>query len=225
MNVLILAHGPEITPGWLTEALEATGATHEVADLSIGQPVPTGGWDKIVVLGGHMGAYEDGDNPWLEVEKAFIDHQLADGTPLLGVCLGSQLIADVIGGRAYRGATTEAGLISLERTPAGAADATLGAIGGPVVAWHHDTFDLPPDAELLAYTSDYPHAFRYGSALGVQFHPEVTPDMWRDWIAMAGPDELQDAGLDPDSFGQEIIAQAPRLRRQAVAFFRSWLEE
>lgn len=172
-----------------------------------------------------MGAYDEGDHPWLTAEKEFIRMQLADETPLLGVCLGSQLLADVIGGRAYRSEGTEAGFITLQRTEAGRADETVSAIDGPVVSWHHDTFDLPPGADLLAFTGGYPQAFRYGSALGVQFHPEVTPEMWRRWVAMAGTDDLVEAGVDPEAFSQRLTDESERLRDQAVSFFRAWLEE
>ncbi len=225
MNVLVVAHGEEITPGWLLDALEEVSADHIMFDLSRGDPVPETAFDKVVVLGGHMGAYEMDEYPWLATEKEFIRLHLADDTPLLGVCLGAQLVADVIGGRACRSADTEAGLITLRRTEAGEADATVAAIDGPVVVWHNDTFDLPADAELLALTDGYPHAFRYGSALGVQFHPEVTPEMWRGWVAKVGTDDLVEAGVDPDELERRITAEAARLRTQAVAFFRSWLEE
>ncbi len=225
MNVLVLAHGEEITPGWLLDALEEVEADHALVDLSRGDPIPETGFDKIVVLGGHMGAYEVDEYPWLATEKEFIRLHLADETPLLGVCLGSQLVADVIGGRAYRSPETEAGLITLQPTGAGAADATVAAIEGPVVAWHNDTFELPADAELLAFTDGYPHAFRHGSALGVQFHPEVTPEMWRGWIQKVGTGDLVEAGVDPEELERRISTEASRLRSQAVAFFRSWLEE
>lgn len=225
MNVLVLVHGPEITPGWLSEALVEVEADPTIVDLSAGEPLPDGEWDRVVVLGGHMGAYDTADHPWLATEKAFMKHQLAMNTPLLGVCLGSQLLAEVAGGAAYRAAGTEAGLLTVEPTEAGADDPAISAIDGPVVVWHHDTFDLPPDAVLLAATADYPHAFRVGSALGVQFHPEVTPGMWQEWVAVAGTDELKASGVDPDDMARRISEEAPRLRRQAVAFFRTWLEE
>ncbi|NNL69455.1 MAG: glutamine amidotransferase [Acidimicrobiia bacterium] len=225
MNVLVLAHGPEITPGWLTEALAEVEADPTIVDLGAGDAIPDGAWDRIVVLGGHMGAYDTAEHPWLDIEKAFLSDQLAADTPLLGVCLGSQLLAEVAGGAAYRAPTTEAGLLTVQPTVTGAADPTLSAIDGPVVVWHHDTFDLPPEAELLAATADYPHAFRVGSALGVQFHPEVTPAMWQDWVAAAGTDELVASGIDPDDMARRISEEAPRLRRQAVRFFSTWLEE
>ena len=96
---------------------------------------------------------------------------------------------------------------------------------GPVAAWHSDTFDLPPDARVLAHTDDYPHAFRYGSALGVQLHPEATPELWEVWTDQEGTDDLSEAGLDPSAFQGELDDDRERLRSQAVAFFRAWLDE
>ena len=225
MRVLVVSHGKEITRGWLEDALTAVDANYRVIDPSRGDPMPPGEWDKVILLGGHMGAYEVDAYPWLMAEKDFIKLQLETGTSVLGVCLGAQLVADVIGGRAFRAKDTEAGMLTIQRTEAGRIDPVLSAIDGPVVSWHHDTFDLPPEAELLAHTDDYPHAFRYGSALGVQFHPEVTPGMFRGWVAMAGPEELEEAGLDPVAFAGDLDVQAGRLRHQAVDFFRTWLEE
>jgi len=225
VKVLVLAHGKEITPGWLLDALEEVKADHTVVDLSLGDEAPADGYDKVIVLGGHMGAYQEDEYPWLRAEKDFIKLNLDRQTPLLGVCLGAQLVADVTGGRAYRADTTEAGFIELQSTPAGQGDATVAAISGPVVAWHHDTFDLPDGAELLATTSEFPHAFRSGSALGVQFHPEVTPEMFAGWLVMEGTAELEAAGVDPEAFSRRLAEDADALRAQAVKFFRAWLEE
>ncbi|MGI9647507.1 MAG: type 1 glutamine amidotransferase [Acidimicrobiia bacterium] len=225
MRVLVVTHGREMANGWLDDALAEVGAEYEIVDPSRGDDLPVSDYDKVIVLGGHMGAYDQELHPWLTTEKAFIKRRIADETPLLGVCLGAQLIAEVGGGRAYRADHTEAGMVTIQPTRAGRTDPVLSAIEGPVVAWHHDTFELPSGAELLGVTDDYPHAFRYGRAFGVQFHPEVTPDMFRTWASMAGPEELKTAGLDPDHFAEGLDADADRLRRQAVAFFRTWLEE
>lgn len=225
MKVLVFVHGPLVTPGWLGDALEELAADTTVVDLSLGDPVPEGDWDKVVVMGGHMGAYETDKHPWLVAEKHFLKEQLEQGTPVLGVCLGSQLLADVIGGRAHLGNGREVGFLELDRTDTGEADTTMAALDGTVVAYHQDTFELPEEAELLAFTVRYPHAFRYGSAMGVQSHPELTPEMWDSWMTTYGTGALTAAGLDPQEFADRLAGEADRLRSQAVVFFRSWLQE
>lgn len=225
MKVLVVTHGPEITPGWLADAIEDVGAVPEIVDVSVGETLDGRAFDKVIVLGGHMGVYDTDVHPWLEAEKEFIRSQLEEETPVLGVCLGSQLVAEAAGGSAYRAPDTEAGLFEIQLTEAGSHDNTVAAIDGAVVVWHHDTFDLPPGAELLARTTRYPHAYRVGSALGVQFHPEVTPEMWKAWVAAAGTAELVEAGVEPAELGARVEAESGRLRAQAVRFFRAWLEE
>lgn len=225
MRVLVITHGEEIQPGWLSDALDEVGAETTLVDIAQGDHLPPPDFERVVVLGGHMGAYEEQRYPWLVEEKVFIQQALAEETPVLGVCLGSQLIADVIGGRTFKAPQVEVGLVSLDFTEAGAADPSMREIGGTVAAWHGDTFTLPSDAHLLARTEDHPHAFRYGSALGVQFHPEVTPEMWRTWTDKVGTGDLSGAGLDPEAFQQGLAEEQERLRKQAVAFFRSWLLE
>lgn len=225
MNVLVIAHGPEITPGWLTDAAQSRGDHLILLDLSQGDEVPERSWEKVIVLGGHMGAYEDDTYPWLREEKRLLRTELGAETPILGVCLGSQMIAEVIGGRARRAADTEIGFIEPERTDVGARDSVLATLSGSVLSWHHDTFDLPGGIDLLSSTARYPQAFRHGSALAVQFHPEVTPEMWKGWIQTAGPTELEGAGLEPEAFQERLEAESDRLRDQAVAFFGSWLDE
>lgn len=92
MNVLVITHGPEITPGWLTDATTAAGVNLLPADLSQGDPVPDTGWDKVVVLGGHMGAYEEEAHRWLVEKKRFLRTELTTGTRILGVCLGAKCL-------------------------------------------------------------------------------------------------------------------------------------
>jgi GMP synthase (glutamine-hydrolysing) len=225
VNVLVFAHGPLVAPGWLADALAEVGADHTMMDLSRGDPVPPGGWDKVLVMGWHMGAYEIDEHPWLVAEKRFLKERRRRKRRCSVSASAHNCWPTSFGGRAFLGGGKEVGFLTLQRTEAGRRDATMAALDGTVVAWHQDTFDLPDGAELLAFTGKYPHAFRSGSALGAQSHHELTPEMWASWMAAEGTADLEDAGLDPVEFAQRLDDESERLQRQGVTFFRSWLEQ
>jgi GMP synthase (glutamine-hydrolysing) len=206
--------------------MESAGVAWRQVDLHAGEPLPASvRWRAVVPLGGEMGAYDEDRFGYLADEKRFLARAVEAGTPVLGICLGSQLLADALGGRAYRGREPEVGFQTLELTPAGGGDAVLGASGaqGPHFLWHHDTFDLPPGAVLLAASDRYPHAYRMGSALAIQFHPEASADIIVDWANRAGSDGLAADDLDPDQFRKEVEANAAAARTAGLELFRAWV--
>ena len=123
-------------------------------------------WAGIVSLGGLMGAYEDERYPWLRAEKRLLADAVSADVPVLGLCLGCQMLADALGGRAYRAPTPELGMLEVDLTDAGRVDPVLRHLDVPVPVWHSDTWELPPGGELLASTPAHPHAFRLGSGVG-----------------------------------------------------------
>jgi GMP synthase (glutamine-hydrolysing) len=156
-----------------------------------GEPVPAtlDGVDGLVMLGGEMDADDTADFPHLLGAMDLLRDAAARSAPALGICLGAQLAAAALGGRAYPGpAGEELGWTKVELTAAGRADPVTGALREPaeLFEWHHDTLDPPPGATLLAGGAVYPtQAFRLGSVVAVQFHPEVDGPMLRGW--WAGP--------------------------------------
>jgi GMP synthase (glutamine-hydrolysing) len=147
-----------------------------------------------VVLGGEMGVGDAARWPHLHATMALIRHAARRAAPVLGICLGAQLAAEALGGRAYPGpAGLEVGWVEVELTPEGRADPVVGALldGDPaapalVFQWHQDTYDPPPGATLLGSGDRYrQQAFRLGSVVGVQFHPEVDAPTVATWYATA----------------------------------------
>jgi GMP synthase-like glutamine amidotransferase len=153
-------------------------------------------FDWLVVMGGPMGVYDEGEHPWLVTEKAFLLETIAAQKPVVGVCLGAQLIAEVLGGRVFRNLYKEIGWFHIHLTDEGSRSPLCDAVPQQleVFHWHGDTFDLPPGAVHLARSNGCAHqAFLYqGRVLGLQFHLESTPDSVRQ-IVTAGADELESA--------------------------------
>ena len=215
-------HCPQTTHR-LDDALGQAGAYVERFHLEEGDPVPGTDFDRAVILGGAMGAYDVHQHPWLEDEKAWIRSLVEGGVPVLGICLGCQLIADALGGSAYKASHSEAGLVSIILTAAGCDDPVVSKTGPLVYTLHQDTFDLPADASLLAHTDRFPYAFRLGSALGLQFHPDADRDQALAWGKEEEP-FLKAAGVDYDDYAQSLVAAEPQLDRTSRAIFAAWLE-
>jgi GMP synthase (glutamine-hydrolysing) len=170
--------------GYLGEGLSRNGIRFEyVNGESLGDaPDP----EALIVLGGPMGAYEMARFPHLAGLIQLIRRQLQEERPVLGICLGAQLLAAAAGAGVYPGTRgKEIGWAEVELSDAGAADPLWAGFPRRFTTfhWHGDTFDLPDGAELLARTEKYVQSFRLGqNAYGVQFHPEVVPKDLESWI-------------------------------------------
>jgi GMP synthase (glutamine-hydrolysing) len=191
-RLLVVQHEPSCPPGLLAAAAAAAGVDLQLVEAP-GQPVPVtfDGADGLVVLGGAMDADETDAYPHLARTMELVRDAAAGSVPTLGVCLGAQLAAAALGGRAYPGpAGEELGWTKVELTEAGRADPVTGALSEPaeLFEWHHDVFDPPPGATLLAGGAVYPsQAFRLGSVVAVQFHPEVDGPLLAGWWATSTP--------------------------------------
>lgn len=175
-RVAILTHADGTDTSWLEEGLRAQGLAPTTVRLHHDEPVPDiRDLEGLVVLGGPMGAYERGHYPFLNSSARALDEALESEVPTLAICLGAQLLAQVTGGNARPGHGLEWGYTGIEFTGAGKDDPVLAGCEGEHFSFHSDTFDLPAGTELLAYSEAYPQAFRVGSALGIQFHPELSP--------------------------------------------------
>jgi GMP synthase (glutamine-hydrolysing) len=153
----------------------------------------------LVVLGGPMGVYEADLHPFLNGERAVLAERLAQGRPCLGVCLGAQLLASAAGAEVFPGKNgLEVGALPVRFTREAAQDPVFSAAPPRLLVplWHRDTFSPVPGATLLASTDRYSQqVFRVGRSYGLQFHAELTADVFGQWLD-AGRDELAAAGKD-----------------------------
>ena len=192
MKVLALTHGDNVGPGVFEDAVRAAG--HELVERNVARAgVPDDGADAAIVLGGAMHPDQEDRHPWLGPELRFLERELERGTPLLGICLGSQLIARAAGARVFRAAEPEVGWLQVDVTASGSADPVAAALPKRFDAfqWHHYTHDLPEGAIELARSPVCTQAFRLGRAWGVQFHPEVRAEQVESWLA-EDPDDVAD---------------------------------
>ncbi|MEU8380907.1 type 1 glutamine amidotransferase [Streptosporangium sp. NPDC048865] len=180
MRAVVIQHVPFEGPALIAPALSAAGAEVRVVRVDRHEPLPEASrLDALVVLGGPMGALDDHDHPHLAGERELIARCVRQGRPVLGVCLGAQLLAASLGAEVRRGPAVEVGTGTVTLTPDGLADPVLGPSGPelPVVHWHQDTFGLPEGGVLLAGSDRYAHqAFRVGESYGLQFHVELDAD-------------------------------------------------
>lgn len=175
-----MRNDPECPPGHLERVARAHGVEIEVVALDAGDALPdVASVEAVAVLGGEMGAYETDRVPYLVAEKAWLADLVSAQVPVLGICLGCQLLADALGGRAYLAARPEVAFTTLEVVAPDPVVDVLARV--PTLAIHRDTWTLPPGGRLIARSDRFPHAFRLGSALGVQAHPEVDPEIVGVW--------------------------------------------
>ena len=191
MDVLSLVHQPEARAGVFADAVEAAGAHLEEASLAMDRPPsrPPHDYDAVMLFGGSANVDETDRHPWLDDERALVRDLLARERPLLGVCLGSQLLAEVAGARVGPlPGGPEIGWFDVEATDAAADDPVLGAMPRRFLAleWHHyGALTTPEGAVELARNAAGLQAFRLegARAWGIQFHAEVDAPTVERWIA------------------------------------------
>jgi GMP synthase-like glutamine amidotransferase len=181
MHIQCLQHVPFEGPFGIADWARARGHALGITPLYEGAPLPDPvSFDWLVIMGGPMSVGDESEFTWLAPEKACIRAAIAAGKTVIGVCLGAQLIAEVLGARVYRNAHKEIGWMPIELTAAAQASSLFGFLPPrlTVFHWHGDTFELPVGAEHLARSAACEQqAFLYNErVLGLQFHLESTSE-------------------------------------------------
>jgi GMP synthase (glutamine-hydrolysing) len=183
----------------------------------------------MVVLGGPISAFDDDAYPTLAPLVAMLEKRIAAGLPTLGICLGAQIIARVLGARVYRAARKELGWSPLTLTAAGRASPVRHLDGAhtSMLHWHGDIFDLPAGATHLASTPVCENqAFSWGSnVLGFQCHPEVRADRFEPWLIGHAGEIAATEGVDVRQLRADTARFGPALEEAARKMFGEWLDQ
>ncbi len=222
MSVLILKNTPEEGPGTIEDYLKEKGLGYHILDLyDCKVEIPNiRDFSHLVVMGGPMAVYEIDRYAFLSYELAIIRVFIKTNRPVLGICLGAQMIAHALGADVYAGGTQELGWSRVTITPEGMDDpvmSTLSIDGRPlaeVFQWHGDTFDLPRNAVRIATSEIYQNqAFLYkDNVYALQFHIEVKPEMIIEWFK-------EKEGVDFETLLKETEEIFPEYRKRAMRFY------
>jgi GMP synthase-like glutamine amidotransferase len=229
VRVLAIVHQTDTGPGVFAEAIAASG--HELDEWLLPKvaepPAAPATYDAVLTLGGAMNADQGDRHPWLAVENRLLAALLERGTPVLGLCLGGQLVAGAAGSPARRAARPEIGWHQVGLTAEGRDDPLLGPLAPSFEAfqWHSYEFPLPPGAVSLAESEVCLQAARLGErAWALQFHPEVSAADARGWIAgyRSDPDAVR-IGLDPTTLAAETDAKIAAFNQLGRELCGRWL--
>lgn len=225
--ILVVVHQATSSPGLVGKKLIAQGYSLDIRCPALGDALPEtlSNHSATVIFGGPMSANDDDALDFIRTELDWISVALGSGKPYLGICLGAQLLARVLGGTVSPDPAErrEIGYYRLQTTPAGAAYLPASMM---VYQWHREGFTLPTHAVKLAVGETFPNqAFRYGkTAFGFQFHPEITHQLIEDWTTRAG-EQLLLPGAQPRSRHFDDHERHGRLVDHWLEhFLKQWLE-
>jgi GMP synthase (glutamine-hydrolysing) len=209
MRVLAIVHQPDAGPGVFADAVAGAGARLELWRPAEREPPPANPADygAIMSFGGGMNPDQIEAHPWLSEEKRLLARCVSQEVPLLGVCLGAELLADATGGSARRARSPEIGWYPVRRSAQAGGDPLLGPLPPRFEAleWHSYAAELPPGGVELARSETCLQAFRVGRwAWGVQFHAEVTLQSFEAWLDRYAEDpDAEEVGIDPGRLGDQ----------------------
>jgi len=211
-STIAIINDSEVTAGSLPNSIISINAWDiNWDDLSLD--------DNYIILGGHMGSYDDQKFTYLQEEKEWLKYAINSNAKILGICLGSQLIADAMGGAAFLSKNIEFGFKNLEFL----IDDSLfdDFKNTKVFSWHRDTFNIPPEATLIAKT-EYPQIYSIKNSLALQFHPEIKLDLFENWYdSDLSKEEL--ANYDVYSELNYLKDNSQQLEKTMHNFYNKWI--
>ena len=225
--ILIVRHVAHEGPGYLADFLHERTVPFEVLAIDSGVKIPTSpdSYSALVFMGGPMSVNDD--LPWIPSAVSLIQGALDQDIPLLGHCLGGQLIARALGAAVYPNPVHEYGWLPVEVSGNEVAQQWFPGFQKEFMAfhWHGETFDLPDGAtHVLASADCHNQAFVYGNALAMQCHIEMTPELVQDWVARADEQDLAAVNQTKVKILKDLDERTFELQQCAERVYSQWLE-
>ena len=223
MRAALIANVDDADPGFVGRAMRRRGISFVEYLREQWTTWPSlDGIDMVVAMGSSWSVYWEDQSGPINAEQSLLAQAHASGIPILGICFGAQQLSTVLGGTVTNAQSPEIGWFSVHQVPETAQNAPKCLTEGQWMQWHYDKFSVPSGATVLADSPVGPQAIVCGTALGLQFHPEATESIVRQWSSGEGRDELQKQGISRDSLLAETSAtvdDAERRCDELVAWF------
>lgn len=222
-KVLVIKNAGLEGSGTVGDLFESDGFELEIVSAKK-EKIPALDHLAVLILGAPQSANDD--LQYLRDEMDLIREAAKKNIPTLGICLGSQLIAKAFGANVYAGPKKEIGFYHDVRADPASKSRLFEGIANPftVFHWHGDTFEIPKNATRLAYSEMYDQAFQYGSAVGVQFHFEVTKEIVLSWLDNT-KENLNLPYIDPAKIRNQIDSNIENVQENMKVFYRNFKSE